>query len=59
MLVSVLKRDRQLIQNAIDAIIELEGLVYPNGLSAELRAGLQDLRAREGKLNEQIDGPIH
>ena len=55
MLRSVLERDLKLVEAAIDALIELEGVVYENGLPSSMSKSLQDLRSRVTTINQQLD----
>lgn len=45
----------KLVQKAIDALIDLEGVVYPNGLTSHMHGALGDLRSKESTLNFRIE----
>ena len=46
---------QEMVQKGIDALIDMEGTVYHNGLPSELTSALRILRARERYLEAQGD----
>jgi hypothetical protein len=45
----------KLIENAVDALVDLEGGVYPNGLTANMSGALRELRERERELELRLE----
>lgn len=48
-------KQQGMVEKAIDALIDMEGTVYPNGLPPQLSSALQVLRARCSYLGDQGD----
>jgi len=51
------EKAHDLLEKAIDALVELEGTVYPHGLPSEYSRALQQLRSDRRRYADALEEP--